>query len=55
MMKPESNATITNGGSETTVLTRGKSQGRVMSLVNRRGSQKLDFLRKPGDINNKIF
>jgi hypothetical protein len=26
-----------------------------MSLVNRRGSQKLDFLRKPGDINNKIF
>jgi len=32
-----------------------KPQGRVMSLVNRRGSQKLDLLRKPGDINNKIF
>jgi hypothetical protein len=26
-----------------------------MSLVNRQGSQKLDLLRKPGDINNRIF
>lgn len=26
-----------------------------MSLVNRRGSQKLDLLRKPGNINNTIF
>jgi hypothetical protein len=54
-MKPESNATITNGCSREMAVTSERFRGWAMSLGSWQGSQKPDLPQFFGDINNEIL